>query len=67
MKKLNNHRASGSDDSVRITPKVQYTLEECMEYIQSDECIEVTPKSVRMRKSILDENNRSKATKAASN
>jgi GTP-binding protein len=38
-----------------------------MEYIQSDECIEVTPKSVRMRKSILDENNRSKATKAASN
>jgi len=67
MKKLTNHRASGSDDSVRITPKVLFTLEECMEYIQSDECIEVTPKSVRMRKSILDENNRSKATKAASN
>jgi GTP-binding protein len=63
MKKLTNHRASGSDDSVRITPKVQYTLEECMEYIQFDECIEVTPKSVRMRKSLLDENERSKATK----
>ena len=67
MKKLTNHRASGSDDSVRITPKVQFTLEECMEYIQFDECIEVTPKSVRMRKSILDENTRSKATKAAAN
>jgi GTP-binding protein len=65
MKKLTNHRASGSDDSVRITPKVQYTLEECMEYIQFDECIEVTPKSVRMRKSLLDENERSKATKQA--
>jgi GTP-binding protein len=67
MKKLTNHRASGSDDSVRITPKVLFTLEECMEYIQFDECIEVTPKSVRMRKSILDENNRSKATKAGQN
>jgi len=64
MKKLTNHRASGSDDSVRITPKVQFTLEECMEYIQFDECIEVTPKSVRMRKSMLDENERSKASKS---
>jgi GTP-binding protein len=67
MKKLTNHRASGSDDSVRITPKVQYTLEECMEYIQFDECIEVTPKSVRMRKSMLDENERSKAAKTNNN
>jgi GTP-binding protein len=67
MKKLTNHRASGSDDSVRITPKVQFTLEECMEYIQFDECIEVTPKSVRMRKSLLDENERSKATKQNNN
>ncbi|MFM6994679.1 MAG: translational GTPase TypA [Sediminibacterium sp.] len=67
MKKLTNHRASGSDDSVRITPKIQFTLEECMEYIQFDECIEVTPKSVRMRKSLLDENERSKATKQNNN
>jgi GTP-binding protein len=67
MKKLTNHRASGSDDSVRITPKIQYTLEECMEYIQFDECIEVTPKSVRMRKSMLDENERSKAAKTNNN
>ena len=62
-KKLTNHRASGSDDSVRITPKTQFTLEECMEYIQQDECIEVTPKSIRMRKVILDENERSRVSK----
>ena len=63
-KKLTNHRASGSDDSVRITPKIQMTLEECMEYIQQDECIEVTPKNIRMRKTILDENERTKAAKS---
>jgi GTP-binding protein len=64
MKKLTNHRASGSDDAVRITPKLQFTLEECMEYIQQDECIEVTPKNIRMRKTILDENERIKASKS---
>ena len=64
MKKLTNHRASGSDDAVRIIPKLQFTLEECMEYIQQDECIEVTPKNIRMRKSILDENDRTKASKS---
>ncbi len=64
MKKLTNHRASGSDDAVRIVPKLQFTLEECMEYIQQDECIEVTPKNIRMRKSILDENERNKVTKS---
>jgi GTP-binding protein len=64
MKKLTNHRASGSDDAVRIIPKLQFTLEECMEYIQQDECIEVTPKNIRMRKTILDENDRIKASKS---
>jgi GTP-binding protein len=64
MKKLTNHRASGSDDSVRITPKIQMTLEECMEYIQQDECIEVTPKNIRMRKTVLDENDRNKLSKS---
>ncbi len=59
-KKLTNHRASGSDDSVRITPKLQFTLEECMEYIQQDECIEVTPKTIRMRKTVLNEEDRKK-------
>lgn len=64
MKKLTNHRASGSDDAVRITPKLQFTLEECMEYIQQDECIEVTPKNVRMRKVVLNEDDRKKSSKS---
>jgi GTP-binding protein len=64
MKKLTNHRASGSDDAVRITPKLQFTLEECMEYIQQDECIEVTPKNIRMRKTILNEDERKKSSKS---
>lgn len=64
MKKLTNHRASGSDDAVRITPKLQFTLEECMEYIQHDECIEVTPKNIRMRKVILNEEERKKSSKS---
>ena len=59
-KKLTNMRASGSDDAVRIAPKKQMTLEECMEYIQQDECIEVTPKKIRLRKTILDEEERKK-------
>ncbi len=63
-KKLTNHRASGSDDATRITPKIQLTLEECMEYIQQDECIEVTPKNVRMRKVILNEDDRKKVSKS---
>jgi len=62
-KKLTNHRASGSDDSTRIAPKTLMTLEECMEYIQQDECIEVTPKSIRMRKVILNEDDRKKVQK----
>ena len=62
-KKLTNMRASGSDDSVRITPKIQMTLEECMEYIQQDECIEVTPKNIRLRKTILNEDERKKLQK----
>jgi GTP-binding protein len=63
-KKLTNHRASGADDAVRIAPKIQMTLEECMEYIQADECIEVTPKNIRMRKVLLDENDRNKLAKS---
>lgn len=57
-KKLTNMRASGSDDNVRIAPKIQFSLEEAMEYIQKDEYLEVTPKSIRMRKIYLDENDR---------
>jgi GTP-binding protein len=62
-KKLTNMRASGSDDSVRIVPKIQMTLEECMEYIQQDECIEVTPQNIRLRKIMLDEEDRKKYQK----
>jgi GTP-binding protein len=62
-KKLTNMRASGSDDSVRIVPKIQMTLEECMEYIQQDECIEVTPKNIRLRKTILNEDERKRQAK----
>jgi len=62
-KKLTNMRASGSDAATNIAPKVQMSLEECMEYIQQDECIEVTPNFIRMRKVILDENERLKQSK----
>lgn len=62
-KKLTNHRASGADDAARIAPKTQMSLEECMEYIQADECIEITPKHIRMRKVLLDEEERKKAQK----
>ncbi|MEO6132814.1 MAG: translational GTPase TypA [Saprospiraceae bacterium] len=59
-KKLTNMRASGSDAATNIAPKRQMTLEECMEYIQQDECIEVTPLIIRMRKTYLDEDQRKK-------
>lgn len=53
-KQLTNVRASGSDDKARVIPKVEMSLEECIEYIKADEYIEVTPKSIRMRKILLD-------------
>ncbi|HET9746109.1 MAG TPA: translational GTPase TypA [Chitinophagaceae bacterium] len=62
-KKLTNMRASGSDAATNIAPKILMSLEECMEYIQQDECIEVTPNFVRMRKVILDEEERKKQSK----
>ena len=65
-KKLTNHRASGSDAATNIQPKREMTLEECMEYIQQDECIEVTPNNIRMRKVILDEDERKKVQKRMS-
>ncbi len=57
-KQLTNMRASGSDNNVKIVPKKQFSLEEGMEYIQKDELLEITPKSIRMRKIYLDENER---------
>ncbi|RFS23317.1 translational GTPase TypA [Chitinophaga silvatica] len=63
-KKLTNMRASGSDGAANIAPKILMTLEECMEYIQHDECIEVTPNFIRMRKAILDEEERKRSAKS---
>jgi GTP-binding protein len=62
-KKLTNMRASGTDDNVRIAPKINFSLEESMEYIQKDEYLEVTPRSMRMRKIYLDENERKRNSK----
>jgi GTP-binding protein len=62
-KKLTNMRSSGTDGAASIAPRKLMTLEECMEYIQQDECIEVTPNFIRMRKLILDETERNRLTK----
>jgi len=62
-KKLTNMRSSGTDGAASIAPRKLMTLEECMEYIQQDECIEVTPNFIRMRKLILDENERNRLSK----
>ncbi len=61
-KKLTNMRASGSDDKTRIAPPVVFSLEEAMEYIQDDEYVEVTPKSIRLRKILLEEHERKRAS-----
>ncbi|MCX6245069.1 MAG: translational GTPase TypA [Bacteroidetes bacterium] len=63
-KKLSNVRASGSDDKAVIVPAIKFSLEEAMEYIQGDEYVEVTPKSIRLRKIILDETERKRSKKA---
>ncbi|MCU0821861.1 MAG: translational GTPase TypA [Spirochaetes bacterium] len=62
-KKLTNMRASGSDDNIKLTPPRFFSLEQALEYIEDDELLEITPKSVRMRKKILDKIDRKKATK----
>jgi GTP-binding protein len=62
-KKLTNMRASGSDDKVRLAPPKVFSLEECLEYIQSDEYVEVTPKSLRIRKVLLKETDRKRSGK----
>jgi GTP-binding protein len=64
-KKLTNMRASGSDDNILLEPPRQITLEYAMEYIEEDELIEVTPKTIRLRKRVLQVNDRKKAARAA--
>jgi GTP-binding protein len=63
-KKLTNMRASGSDEKMKIAPPLKHTLEEALEYIQSDEYVEVTPKSIRLRKIYLNESERKRFGKA---
>ena len=62
-KQLTNVRASGSDEKARVIPKVEMSLEECLEYIKGDEYVEVTPKSMRMRKIVLDHLERKRSNK----
>jgi GTP-binding protein len=64
-KKLTNMRASGADDKARIVPPVVFSLEEALEYIKEDEYVEVTPNHIRLRKIILDENERKRANRQA--
>ncbi|MFN3694553.1 MAG: translational GTPase TypA, partial [Ignavibacterium sp.] len=57
-KKLTNMRASGADKAIKIVPAIRFSLEEALEYIEEDEMVEVTPKSIRLRKIYLDSNER---------
>lgn len=61
-KKMSNMRSSGADDKTKLAPPTVFSLEECMEYIANDEYVEVTPKSIRLRKILLNENDRKRAT-----
>jgi GTP-binding protein len=61
-KQLTNFRAAGKDDNAMLAPPREFTLEEAMEYIQEDEYVEVTPESLRIRKILLDENDRKRAS-----
>ena len=62
-KKLTNVRASGTDEAVRLTPSIQLTLESAIEFISDDELVEITPKSIRIRKRYLSENDRKRASR----
>lgn len=63
-KKLDNMRASGKDETIQLTPAIKFTLEQALEFIDDDELVEVTPKSIRLRKKLLNENERKRASKA---
>jgi GTP-binding protein len=64
-KKLTNMRASSADEALRLVPVRDLTLEQAIEYIAEDELVEVTPKSIRMRKKVLAANMRPKSKKSA--
>ena len=62
-KKLDNMRASGKDETIQLVPPVKFTLEQALEFIDDDELVEVTPKSIRLRKKLLSETDRKRASK----
>ena len=66
-KHLTNTRASGSDDALRLVPPIQMSLEKAIEFIQDDELVEVTPKSIRLRKKILNNKDRERAARTSAN
>ena len=63
-KQLTNIRAAGKDEAVRLTPPIRMSLEKALSYIQDDELVEVTPKSIRLRKTYLDANDRKRYGRA---
>ena len=63
-KQLNNIRAAGTDEALTLSPPIRFTLEQALEFIEEDELVEVTPKSIRLRKKLLTENERKRASRA---
>jgi GTP-binding protein len=63
-KQLTNIRAAGKDEAVRLTPPIRMTLERALAYIEDDELVEVTPKSIRLRKTYLDPNDRKRFSRS---
>ncbi len=64
-KPLTNVRASGKDDAIKLTPALKYSLEQALDFIEDDELVEVTPKEIRLRKKLLTESDRKRASRAA--
>lgn len=65
-KKLTNVRAAGSDDAIKLTPATKMTLEECLDFIEDDELVEITPKAIRLRKRVLPGSQRHRLLRSAS-
>ena len=64
-KPLTNMRASGKDDAIQLTPAIKYSLEQALDFIDDDELVEITPKEIRLRKKLLTESDRKRASRAA--
>ena len=64
-KPLTNMRASGKDDAIQLSPAIKFTLEQALDFIDDDELVEITPKEIRLRKKLLTESERKRASRAA--